>query len=365
MTSSHEPGRVEGIHLRLMRHAGLLALLPVISLRIPHNTTFTRRCCEHLYTVTRPMHGPMLARMLFHRSSAVLLCGLGELLPLDQRGIGAQGHQKLAVGSDDSTDNQVREWLPVGSDDSADNQCRTRVRIVVLSDTHGFEAQLSPGTTSTLPAGDVLVHCGDFSRDGGGRASSAVRFDEWLATQPHPHKLVVRGNHDRASSTFGVSGAYYASAKCRTTTVYGLTFGLVPYSRHPLSTVPECDILVTHEPPRQVRDLCRRGYCVGSESLRYAVEASAKKPRLWLCGHIHEGRGAERVRFRSRQRQRGPTVCSKQDGNVAKWRGAAAEEHSVPPGRWVGETVVVNAANANDGLAKRLVCGPIVIDLYV
>ena len=50
---------------------------------------------------------------------------------------------------------------------------------------------------------------------------------------------------------------------------------------------------------------------------------------MWLCGHIHEASGAERVRF---------------------GRGAAA-------------TVVVNAANANPGLAKRLVLGPVVVDV--
>ena len=61
------------------------------------------------------------------------------------------------------------------------------------------------------------------------------------------------------------------------------------------------------------------------------------KPRLWLCGHIHEAAGAaERVRF---------------GGGRRGGRGA------------VPSTMVVNAANANDGYASRLVTLPTVIDL--
>ena len=95
--------------------------------------------------------------------------------------------------------------------------------------------------------------------------------------------------------------------------------------------VPECDVLVTHEPPHRVRDRCLRGTHVGSASLRSAVESMPAKPRLWLCGHIHEASGAaERVRF-----------------GGGRGRGALAPS-----------TLVCNAANANDGYATRLVTVP-------
>ena len=71
--------------------------------------------------------------------------------------------------------------------------------------------------------------------------------------------------------------------------------------------------------------------------LRGAVERASGRPRLWLCGHIHESSGAELTRFRSRRGGRDAgTVCS---------------------------TLVANAANANPGLAKRLVSGPMRIEL--
>ena len=77
------------------------------------------------------------------------------------------------------------------------------IRIVCVSDTHGFEGQLPP-----VPPGDLLIHCGDFAPDGGSsvRLRAVEAFDQWLAAQPHKVKLVIRGNHDPRSATFPVSG---------------------------------------------------------------------------------------------------------------------------------------------------------------
>ena len=198
------------------------------------------------------------------------------------------------------------------------------LRLVVLSDTHGYEAQLPP----TLPDGDVLVHAGDWW-------GADCKLDEYLAAQPHPHKLVIRGNHDPHKADFSRSGATYATTAA-TAEACGVRFSLVPYTRKPVKYVPECDVLVTHEPPHRVRDRCLRGTHVGSASLRSAVERMPAKPRLWLCGHIHEASGAaERVRF-----------------GGGRGRGAPAPS-----------TLVCNAANANDGYATRLVTVPTVIDL--
>lgn len=55
----------------------------------------------------------------------------------------------------------------------------------------------------------------------------------------------------------------------------------------------------------------------------------AGPPYLWLCGHIHEGRGAEKHAFGLSPR----------------------------------ETLVVNGANANEGRATHIEAGPIVLDI--
>ena len=56
----------------------------------------------------------------------------------------------------------------------------------------------------------------------------------------------------------------------------------------------------------------------------------AGPPSLWLCGHIHEGRGKEEVAFGLSSRK----------------------------------TLVVNAANANTGRATSIKYGPIVLDIH-
>lgn len=111
----------------------------------------------------------------------------------------------------------------------------------------------------------------------------------------------------------------------------GWKLSIVPYIRncHKVA-IPQGDLLATHVPPKRVRDKCNNGNRAGCKILRSAVERmKGGPPQLWLCGHIHEGRGSERVRF-----------------------GAANHD-----------TLILNAANANPGHAKAVLHGPVVIDL--
>ena len=158
------------------------------------------------------------------------------------------------------------------------------VRIVCISDTHGFEGSLGP-----LPSGDVLIHAGDFWRDG--KHSEALiahaTFDRWLAAQPHSVKIVIRGNHDPTHIQFPRSGALYFAAEPLTTRdFFGLRFAFAPYpSRGVLrALMPACDVLVSHLPPRGVLDECYGGQRVGSKVLRDAVGALLVPPRVWVCG---------------------------------------------------------------------------------
>ncbi len=53
-------------------------------------------------------------------------------------------------------------------------------------------------------------------------------------------------------------------------------------------------IFVPHAPPYGTKvDIIHAGYHVGSTAVRDAVEEY--KPDIVLCGHIHEGRGADRI----------------------------------------------------------------------
>src|SRR3954451_8476125 len=62
------------------------------------------------------------------------------------------------------------------------------MRIIAISDTHGLHNAIS------IPDGDVLVHAGDLTCDG--EIGEVVVFNEFLSTLPHPHKVVIAGNHD-------------------------------------------------------------------------------------------------------------------------------------------------------------------------
>lgn len=53
------------------------------------------------------------------------------------------------------------------------------------------------------------------------------------------------------------------------------------------------DIVVTHTPPRHHGDATNEQRAKGCEALRRALWRV--KPRLAVCGHIHDGRGAQRV----------------------------------------------------------------------
>ncbi len=90
-------------------------------------------------------------------------------------------------------------------------------------------------------------------------------------------------------------------------------------------------VFFSHSPPKGILDKCYNGANAGCASLKGKVERMiAGPPSLWLCGHIHEGRGKEEAVFGLSSRK----------------------------------TLVVNAANANSGRANSIEYGPIVLDIH-
>jgi Calcineurin-like phosphoesterase len=253
------------------------------------------------------------------------------------------------------------------------------LKVLVISDTHGFEEQLTPDQ-GTLPEADVLLHLGDFAIDDIAddqnevrRAAAVAKFDSWLHRQPASLKIVLRGNHDPRHATFPVSGAVYV--------VQPMTFSLcasrpapeavgvgdtnrdendnsmpasfsmlaVPFGKMPGSKAfPKsgCDIVASHEPPYQLLDKTYAGKHVGSEVLKRGLQRMTKGaqciPLCCLCGHIHEGRGLVKHVF--------GTGLSKPD-----------PYKKLLPAQ---ETTIINAANANIGRATRLDYGPVLLHFH-
>ena len=176
------------------------------------------------------------------------------------------------------------------------------MRIVCISDTHGLHARIK------IPSGDILIHAGDIS--GRGKLEEVSAFNSWLGTLPHPHKIVIAGNHDfcfeRAPEIAEplITNARYL--RDRLTEVQGLkiygspwqpwfwdwAFNLQrgPEIRAKWDLIPDhTDILVTHGPPAGFGGTTRSGEDVGCVDL--ADRVSRIKPRLHVFGHIHEAYG--------------------------------------------------------------------------
>ena len=137
-------------------------------------------------------------------------------------------------------------------------------------------------------------------------------FADWFAAQPHPHKVVVAGNHDHtleldpdlARHMFAGRHTHYL---CDTeVTIDGVLFYGAPWQpefcnlafnlprgerlRQKWALIDnDVDVLITHGPPFGVLDTTFDERQVGCEELLVAIERT--RPALHLFGHIHEGYG--------------------------------------------------------------------------
>lgn len=188
------------------------------------------------------------------------------------------------------------------------------MRIIAISDVHGFQRSLK------LPAGDVLVNTGDITHSG--ELEIMEDFRAWLKEQPFKHKLVLGGNHD--FSLDKQHGRYpkvngYEFFKDVATYMEGdsieidnvLFWGGPWVPNLPLWAFPEAgrvrcwddipaktQVLLTHTPPEGILDDC--GPHVGSLALKERIR-QLPDLKVHVFGHIHEGReqgwngcGAER-----------------------------------------------------------------------
>ena len=180
------------------------------------------------------------------------------------------------------------------------------MRLVFISDTHTYHQGLS------VPDGDVLIHAGDMTRKG--ELGDLLAFNAWLGELPHPHKLVIAGNHDgcwaedRAACEQLLSNATYLEDAVAS--LGGLRFYGTPWQpdfhswafnlprgqplREKWLLIPrDTDVLITHTPPRGILDRTERDELAGCDDLREIVALLG--PRIHIFGHIHEAYGSQTI----------------------------------------------------------------------
>lgn len=220
-----------------------------------------------------------------------------------------------------------------------------KLRVVCMSDTHS----LTPYIKFDVPAGDIFIHAGDFTKCGS--LHEVIEFNNWIGNLPHKHKIVIAGNHELSFDptfthpfsahaggdrhkhtgtsildnipTLGMPKETLVKA-IQTTNIrdyltnciyledseivlYGIKIYGTPWQPEfckwafnvprgepcllKWEMIPsDTDILVTHTPPIGHGDLCCNGVRAGCVELLTTVQ-NRVKPKYHVFGHIHEGYG--------------------------------------------------------------------------
>jgi hypothetical protein len=108
----------------------------------------------------------------------------------------------------------------------------------------------------------------------------------WLKHEPAIIELVSPSG---PRTTFKIFGSPFSPAKGNWAFGYGVEEARQIWERIPLDS----DIVVTHTPPKYHCDEAKDRRAAGCEALREALWRV--RPLLAICGHVHEGRGAERI----------------------------------------------------------------------
>lgn len=191
------------------------------------------------------------------------------------------------------------------------------MKLVCLSDTHQMHDEI------LVPDGDILIHAGDFTHTG--KPKEYTKFLEWYSKQPHKHKLLICGNHEKEISEetekFQIICKHY-DVKLIHDQIYeieGIKFFGQPrtprfhnwgwmYERGEeaekvWSQLPyEIDVLVCHGPPFGFGDQTPVSRFMPEIINNAGCEAQLNKlkqikPKLVICGHIHYSYGIHLTDF--------------------------------------------------------------------
>ena len=178
------------------------------------------------------------------------------------------------------------------------------MRILAFSDLHR-DLDRAGRLVGESSDADVVIGAGDFASIHEGLAETLGA----LATIETP-TLLVPGNNETDSALREVAAKWPAAtvlhgeaAELDGVNFFGLGAGvpITPWdwsfdldeqaASERLADCPEGAVLVVHSPPKGHCDQSSAGDHLGSEAILEAIER--KRPRIAVCGHIHESWGAE------------------------------------------------------------------------
>ena len=174
------------------------------------------------------------------------------------------------------------------------------MKVYAVADIHGAQYRMNlvlENVERYQP--DLVVICGDITQFGPGDVA------EMLLNQIPVETFAIPGNIDTADIPAAIDRSHAENLHLQLLKRNGFSFigigGLIPFQlsgfavrvekkRKTLSEVVDSQsVLVTHVPPYGVQDKVFLGKHAGNHDL--AAFISEKKPRVVLCGHIHEDPG--------------------------------------------------------------------------
>jgi Icc-related predicted phosphoesterase len=192
------------------------------------------------------------------------------------------------------------------------------MRILAFSDLHG-NAEHAKAIVAASANADLVLAAGDFCNFHRGLPETVAL----LASIPCPI-LAVPGNHETAQSltaaaTPNMTVLHGQAVEIGGISVFGIGYGIPdqPFEAWStdlteaeaadlLETCDQADIILSHSPPKNIADRIQSGQNVGSTALRTATERL--RPKLLLCGHIHEAWGQSGHIGETKVHNLGPTL---------------------------------------------------------
>ncbi len=181
------------------------------------------------------------------------------------------------------------------------------MKIVCISDTHNQHNSIN------IPAGDVIIHAGDFSE--AGTKSETLNFLTWFSSLQHSHKILVAGNHDfylekNSAHLQDIIPDNIHYLKDSGICINNINFWGSPYTRgngswafnktsgseikrHWELIPPNTDFLITHSPPHRILDELDDKRHIGCDKLLQRILEIA--PAYHIFGHNHNDYGIERT----------------------------------------------------------------------